>query len=94
MGDADVDPPLEQPPVSLTLAMGPVIDSPVKPVARDCWRRRPDAYSASVGSAKSLSITSMAGLPGSTRRRTAVTYGWIRTAYPGGFSEYTFLSTV
>ena len=46
------------------------------------------------GPAKSRSITPVAGVPGSTGRTTAVTYGGVPTANRGTFSKYTFFSTV
>ena len=55
---------------------------------------QPDAYSAAVGPAKSLSVTPTAGEPGSTGRRTAVTYGWLPVENRARFSKYTFLSMV
>ena len=90
----NVEPPLEHPPVSLTRATRSATESPVKPVARDGWSRRPDADSADVGPAKSLSITPTAGAPGSTGRRTAVTYGRVPVENRGRFSKYTFLGMV
>ena len=90
----NVEPSLEQPPVSLTRATEVRIDRPLKPVALDSCSRRPAACSFGVGPANSRSITPVAGVPGSTGRSTAVTNGGLLAANRAGFSKYTFFITV
>lgn len=70
-----VDPPLEQPPVSLIRAIAPLMANPAKPLAFDASSRRPAAYSLAVGPANSRSITPVAGVAGATGRSTLVTNG-------------------
>ena len=75
-----VDPPLEQPPVSLIRAIPPVMDNRLKPVAFDWSSRRPAARSPAVGPANSRSITLVAGVLGRAGRRTLVTNGGVFAA--------------